>query len=74
MEEQLKLLFANILNIEKNKIDNDLKMGDIPNWDSLGHLNLITAIEEEFNIFISNDEILELNSFEKFHDFLITKI
>ena len=74
MEEQLKLLFANILNIETSKITNDLKMGDVSNWDSLGHLNLITAIEEEFNIFFSNDEILELNSFEKFYDLLITKI
>jgi len=74
MEEQLKSLFANILNIEKNKINNDLKMGDIPNWDSLGHLNLITGIEEEFNIFFSNEEILELNSFKKFYDLLITKI
>ncbi len=74
MEEQLKLLFANILNIETSKITNDLKMGDVSNWDSLGHLNLITAIEEEFNIFFSNDEILELNSFEKFCDLLITKI
>ena len=74
MEEQLKSLFANILNIEKNKIKNDLKIGDIASWDSLGHLNLITGIEEEFNIFFSNDEILELNSFEKFHDLLITKI
>ena len=74
MEEQLKLLFANILNIETSKITNDLKMGDVSTWDSLGHLNLITAIEEEFNIFFSNDEILELNSFEKFYDLLITKI
>ena len=74
MEEQLKLLFANTLNIETSKITNDLKMGDVSNWDSLGHLNLITAIEEEFNIFFSNDEIVELNSFENFYDLLITKI
>ena len=74
MEEQLKLLFLFTLNIETSKITNDLKMGDVSNWDSLGHLNLITAIEEEINIFFSNDEILELNSFEKFYDLLITKI
>ena len=74
MEEQLKLLFANILTIDENLDINSLEMGDVPNWDSLGQLNLITGIEEEFGVFFSNEEILELNSYQKFLEVLLKKV
>ena len=39
---------------------------DIPAWDSLGHINIITAIEEEFDLDISPEQIGELQSIADF--------
>lgn len=37
----------------------------IPEWDSVGHMNLIGCLEEAFDIMMETDDIIELNSFEK---------
>jgi acyl carrier protein len=39
---------------------------DISAWDSLGHINIITAMEEEFDLDISPEQIGELQSIADF--------
>jgi acyl carrier protein len=39
---------------------------DISAWDSLGHINIIIAIEEEFDLDISPEQIGELQSIADF--------
>ena len=34
-------------------------------WDSVGHMSLVAALEDEFDIMIDTDDIIELSSFEK---------
>lgn len=34
-----------------------------PAWDSVGHVNLITAIEEVFDVSLEPDDILDFKSF-----------
>ena len=42
-----------------------LKFQDIKAWDSVGHMGLISAIEEAFDIMMETDDIIDLSSFEK---------
>jgi acyl carrier protein len=42
----------------------DLKYQDIDAWDSVGHMALMTAIEEAFGIEIDIDDIVDFSSFE----------
>ena len=42
-----------------------LKYLEIPNWDSVGHMGLIAAIEDAFDIMMDTDDIIDLSSFEK---------
>ncbi|MCD8016099.1 MAG: acyl carrier protein [Lachnospiraceae bacterium] len=37
----------------------------IANWDSVGHMGLIAAIEDAFGIEMDTDDIIDLSSFEK---------
>ena len=37
----------------------------IAQWDSVGHMNLVAAIEEAFDIMMETDDIIDLSSFEK---------
>ena len=42
-----------------------LEYQGIPDWDSVGHMELVAAIEETFDIMMDTDDIIDFNSFEK---------
>ena len=46
-------------------VSEKLQYNDIPEWDSIGHMTLISGLEEEFNISIDTDDIVDFSSFEK---------
>jgi len=46
-----------VLEVPENEIDENSSTDTIGNWDSLRHLNLIIALEEEFGISISDEEV-----------------
>ena len=59
IDKRLKKIFINILNIEADIIE----MSEIDNtseWDSLGHIKLISEIEAEFGIQLEASEISEI--------------
>lgn len=47
------------------EIAKELKYQDIEAWDSVGHMGLISALEDAFNIMMDTDDIIDFNSFEK---------
>jgi acyl carrier protein len=61
MDRLKKVIFECFPNI---KIENTLlEIGCCEDWDSLGNFNLIMAVEEEFKITFSAEEISNLNSY-----------
>ncbi len=42
-----------------------LKYQDIEAWDSVGHMGLVAAIEEAFDIMMDTDDIIDFSSYEK---------
>lgn len=49
-EAKLKAIVSGILGVSEVDIHDDLSTTDVDTWDSLNHINLITAVEEEFGI------------------------
>ena len=43
---------------------------DIATWDSLGHINIITAIEDEYDIEITPEQIAKLESVAHFKELI----
>ncbi len=56
--------FINSFGVAADVVPN-LKYQGIPDWDSVGHMNLIAEIEDAFDIMIETDDIIDWNSFEK---------
>jgi len=58
---EIRGLFANVF-----KYDGDISPAtsrrDVPKWDSLQHVALVAAIEEQFGITLSMDEMVEIRS------------
>lgn len=42
-----------------------LKYQDIEAWDSVGHMGLVAALEDAFDIMMDTDDIIDFNSYEK---------
>ena len=64
-KDVLKKLFIESLSIEKKDFSENLEYNSIPHWDSIGHMTLVAAIEEKFNITIDTDDIVDFSSFKK---------
>tara|TARA_B100001123_G_C15229339_1_gene994497 strand:+ start:111 stop:353 length:243 start_codon:yes stop_codon:yes gene_type:complete len=58
-------IFKTALNIGADKLTENLKYNDIEEWDSIGHMTLVAALEEEFKISLETDDIIDFSSFKK---------
>ena len=58
-------IFIKSLSIDKKKFTEKLKYNDILEWDSIGHMTLMSALEDGFNISIDTDDIIDFSSFKK---------
>ena len=63
--DKYKTVFSKSLAIDMSLVSEKLQYNDIPEWDSIGHMTLISGLEEEFNISIDTDDIVDFSSFEK---------
>lgn len=63
LEKYLKV-FSETFGIEPEAAKK-LEYQAISEWDSVGHMGLISAIEDEFDIMMSTDDIIDFSSYEK---------
>ncbi|GAA4718816.1 acyl carrier protein [Brevibacillus fulvus] len=70
MEEKLRNIFATALDIPAEKVVDDLEFNSIPEWDSIGHLALIAALDEAFGIMMETEDVIDLSSFKKAKEIL----
>ena len=62
-KEDYKKIFAESLSIQESDFNEKLKYNEIPEWDSIGHMTLVSAIEEKFGITFETDDIIDFSSF-----------
>ena len=55
-------LLAKELSVPKDNIMEDSGMGDFSNWDSVGHFKIILALEKQFNIEFSLEDIMSIEN------------
>ena len=54
---------STVLEVPLNEIDENSSSDTISTWDSLKHMNLIIALEQEFGVSFDEDTIPEIQSF-----------
>jgi acyl carrier protein len=60
--EQLQALLAEIFEVDAQDVSAETQFGDLPKWDSMGHMDLMLALESNFGVEISAETISELIS------------
>lgn len=63
--DKYKAAFVNSLSIDIKSLEKNLKYNTINEWDSIGHMTLISEIETQFSITMETDDIIDFSSFNK---------
>ena len=62
-EDTLKDVMATVLEIAAGSINDDTSMDTVEAWDSIKHMNLVLAIEEEFGVSIPDEDAANITSY-----------
>lgn len=67
--EKYRNAFVEGLGVSEDQVDG-LVFQAVTEWDSVGHMGLIAALEEAFDIVFDTDDIVDLSSFDKGREIL----
>jgi acyl carrier protein len=72
--EKVQAIFQDVFDDPKLRIDRSSSAATVPAWDSLAHINLVTAIQQEFKIKFALGELEQLKNVGDLLDLMERKI
>ncbi len=60
--EIIKKIISDDLKIPESEVSNDTEIGEIDGWDSLHNVQIFAAIEKQFSIKFSPEQIMDLEN------------
>ena len=70
LSDRLRTVFVDTLELSDDVPVENLKYRDIDQWDSLGHMTLVSAIEDEFGVQLDTEQVIDMSSFKVALDML----
>ncbi len=67
-------VFRDVFDDEDIEVNDETTADDIEDWDSLEHINLVNAMEEEFGVKFTMGEIVALKNVGEMADLIISKL
>ena len=64
-------VMSSVFGVERETIDESSSPQSVEGWDSMGHVNLITALEQAFNVSIDIDDVMEMGDVRKIRQILL---
>ncbi len=74
MKNKIKRIMAIVFGINADMVCNNTSPESVESWDSLRHMNLVIAIEEEFDLEFDENEIAELLTYDQIVKLVKSKI
>ena len=62
--EKFDKVFIDCFSVDQAKLQKNLEYDSIPEWDSVGHMTMIAALEEAFDIVFEMDDIVDFSSYK----------
>jgi acyl carrier protein len=62
---------SQVFGAEPGSIDGASSPGSVEGWDSMGHLNLVAALEKRFDISIDIGDAMEMVSVQRIREILL---
>ena len=70
LTERIREALALALQIPPESVTPELAFGDLPQWDSMGHMEVMMRLEEYFGIEVNADTIAALTSLPAIRQYL----
>jgi len=64
-KEKYDKIFMECFSVEKNVLNDEFVYQCVPEWDSVGHMAMIAALEDAFEIMLETDDIIDFSSYTK---------
>ena len=61
--EQYKNVFIRVLNVKEEALNDSFTFKNVPQWDSVAHLSLISELEDTFDVMFESNDILHFGSY-----------
>ncbi len=58
MDDKIKEVFNSVFQVSPEAVSDSLSPQDVSGWDSLGHIRLVTELQEQFGVELEVDEIM----------------
>ena len=58
--EKVIEIVASTCDVDKSEVNENSTVGDFPAWDSVGHLSILSNVEEAFDISFEPEEMMEI--------------
>ena len=62
--EKYNKVFMDVLRVKESALNDTFTFKAVPQWDSVAHLSLITALEDTFDLMFDSEDILHYESYE----------
>lgn len=62
--QKYKKIFCEVFDAKESDLNEDFTFNKVDKWDSVAHMSLISALEDEFDILFDTEDILSYGSFE----------
>jgi acyl carrier protein len=73
LKEKVFKIISQVMNVPVEEINERSSSENLEKWDSFQHMNLILALEEEFKIKFTDEEIMSIGDVSKILDALQNK-
>ena len=61
--DKIRAVMGRVFGVDPASIDGEASPGNVEQWDSLRHMNLVLALEDEFDVRFPDDQVEQLISF-----------
>jgi acyl carrier protein len=68
LRNRVASILSDVLQTDIDPAAGEIPFTEIPEWDSVNHLRLVLELEETFDISLSDEEVLEMNSLQRLVD------
>jgi acyl carrier protein len=68
--EKYNAAFIETFDITEEQLNSELVYQSVEAWDSVGHMQLIAALEDAFDIMLDTDDIVDFSSYDKGKEFM----
>jgi len=74
LDNHIKNVMSAVFEIPIEEINEDTSPDNVGSWDSLKHMNLVVALEEEYDIEFIEEEIVEMMSLSQIKSIVLEKL